>query len=103
MLFLKWDGSPALTLSQKRNMMRKSAYLLAILVAAVSTAAVAKDPKQDKRATAPAVSATQMTDAEMDKVTAGEAPNQGGHTQSRWVPRGSLRKWEVRSMPEPHI
>ncbi len=59
-------------------MMRKSAYLLAIVAAAVSTAAVAKDLKQDKRATAPAVSATQMTDAEMDKVTAGDAPNQGG-------------------------
>jgi hypothetical protein len=58
--------------------MRKSAYLLAIVASAVSTAAVAKDLKQDKRATAPAVSATQMTDAEMDKVTAGDAPNQGG-------------------------
>jgi hypothetical protein len=58
--------------------MRKSAYLLAILVAAASTAAAAKDLKRDQKATAPAVSATQMTDAEMDKVTAGDAPNQGG-------------------------
>ncbi len=55
--------------------MKKIIYTLAILAAA-STAAVAKDHlKQDKKATlrAPTVSATQMTDAEMDKVTAGEA------------------------------
>ena len=37
----------------------------------MSTAAVAKDLKQEKKATAPAVAATQMTDSEMDKVTAG--------------------------------
>jgi hypothetical protein len=52
-------------------MMRKSAYLLAILVAAVSTAAVAKDLKQGKKSTAPTVTASQLTDAEMDRVTAG--------------------------------
>jgi hypothetical protein len=50
--------------------MKKIAYVLAILAAA-STAAVAKDLKQEKKATAPTVAATQMTDAEMDKVTAG--------------------------------
>ena len=50
--------------------MKKIVYVLAILAAA-STAAVAKDLKQEKKATTPAVSATQMTDAEMDKVTAG--------------------------------
>jgi hypothetical protein len=50
--------------------MKKIVYVLAILVAA-STAAVAKDLKQGKKATTPTVSATQMTDAEMDKVTAG--------------------------------
>jgi hypothetical protein len=50
--------------------MKKIVYALAILAAA-STASVAKDLKQDKKATTPAVSATQMTDAEMDKVTAG--------------------------------
>jgi hypothetical protein len=32
---------------------------------------VAKDLRQDKKATVPTVAATQMTDAEMDKVTAG--------------------------------
>jgi hypothetical protein len=52
--------------------MRTIRCVLAILAAA-STAAVAKDLKQDKKATTPAVSATQMTDAEMDKVTAGAA------------------------------
>jgi hypothetical protein len=43
---------------------------LAIL-AAVSTAAVAKDLKQDKAAPTPTVKAQTMTDADMDKVTAG--------------------------------
>jgi hypothetical protein len=51
--------------------MKKITCVLAILAAA-STAAVAKDLKQDKKATAPTVAATQMTDAEMDKVTAGQ-------------------------------
>jgi hypothetical protein len=50
--------------------MKKITCVLAILAAA-STAAVAKDLKQDKKSTTPTVSATQMTDAEMDKVTAG--------------------------------
>ena len=52
--------------------MKTITCVLAILAAA-STAAVAKDLKQDKKATAPDVAATQMSDAEMDKVTAGEA------------------------------
>jgi hypothetical protein len=51
--------------------MRKSVWVLAILTAAVSTAAVAKDLKQDKKAAVPTVTAAQMTDSEMDKVTAG--------------------------------
>ena len=51
--------------------MKKLTCVLAIL-AATATAAMGKDLKQDKKAT-PAVSGTQMTDAEMDKVTAGEA------------------------------
>jgi hypothetical protein len=57
--------------------MNKILYLLVIL-AATSTAAVAKDLKQGKKSTAPTVTASQMSDAEMDKVTAGDAPNQGG-------------------------
>jgi len=36
---------------------------------------VAKDLKQDQKTTAPAVKATQMSDAEMDKVTAGISGN----------------------------
>jgi hypothetical protein len=52
--------------------MKKLTCVVAILAAA-STAAVAKDLKQGKKAPAPtvAVAATQMTDAEMDNVTAG--------------------------------
>jgi hypothetical protein len=49
--------------------MTKSVCVLAILAAAVSTSAVAQDLKQNKQA--PTVSATQMTDSEMDRVTAG--------------------------------
>jgi hypothetical protein len=56
--------------------MKKLTCVLAILAAA-STAAMAGDLKQDKKG-APTVAATEMTDAEMDKVTAGDAPNQGG-------------------------
>jgi hypothetical protein len=50
--------------------MRKSIVVIAMLAVATSVA-VAKDLKQDKRAAAPAVTAAQMTDAEMNKVTAG--------------------------------
>jgi hypothetical protein len=57
--------------------MKKITCVLAILAAA-STAAGAKDLKQDKKAAAPAVSATQMSDAEMDKVTAGGPPVSAG-------------------------
>jgi hypothetical protein len=46
--------------------MKKLTYVLAILAAA-STAAVAKDLKQNKQG----VPATQMSEAEMDNVTAG--------------------------------
>ena len=49
--------------------MKKSVCVLAVLAAAVSTSAVAKDRKQNKQA----VSATQMSDSEMDRVTAGFA------------------------------
>ena len=59
--------------------MKKSALcVLAVLVGAVSTSAVAKDLKQTKQA----VSATQMSESEMDRVTGGlefytGAPNGG--------------------------
>jgi hypothetical protein len=45
---------------------------MAMLAASISTAAVAGEIKQDKKATAPAVSVTQMSDSDMDKVTAGQ-------------------------------
>lgn len=53
--------------------MKKLMCTFAILAAAASTAAVAGELKQDKKATAPTVAATQMSDSEMDKVTAGDA------------------------------
>ena len=55
--------------------MNKSVCVLAVLAAAVSTSAVAKDLKQNKQA--PTVSATQMTNSEMDKITAGAGLGNG--------------------------
>jgi hypothetical protein len=58
--------------------MKKITCVLAILAAA-STAAMAKDLKQEqKTAPVPTVAATQMSDAEMDKVTAGAAVSPTG-------------------------
>ena len=51
--------------------MRKLVYGFAILAAAASTAAVAGEIKQDKKAAVPMVKATVMSDAEMDKISAG--------------------------------
>jgi hypothetical protein len=45
------------------------------LVAAVSTAAVAKDVKQENRAAGP----VQMTDGDMDKITAGTKTDNNGN------------------------
>jgi hypothetical protein len=55
-----------------RDPMRKSVFVVAALVAAVSTTAVAKEVKQEKRAVP-----VQMTDSEMDKVTAGDKTEPG--------------------------
>jgi len=52
--------------------MMKSVSALAVMMALSMTAAVAKDLKQDKAPPAPAVKAKVMSDAEMDKVTAGD-------------------------------
>jgi hypothetical protein len=52
--------------------MKKLTLVMAILAAA-STVALAKDLQQQKKTTAPTVAATQMNDAEMDKITAGGA------------------------------
>jgi hypothetical protein len=59
--------------------MRKSVFVLAVIAAAGSSVAFAGEVKQTKAA-APVVKATTMTDAQMDKVTAGDAggiPNLG--------------------------
>jgi len=58
--------------------MTKLTCVLAILAAAVSTSAAAKELKRNKHS--PTVSATQMTDSKMDKVAAstfGGANNNG--------------------------
>ncbi len=51
--------------------MKKSVFVAVVIAAACSSVAMAKDLKQDQKATVPTVAATQMTEAEMDKVTAG--------------------------------
>ena len=52
--------------------MRKSVFVLAVIGAASSSVAFAAEVKKDK-AHIPAVKATTMSDAQMDKVTAGSA------------------------------
>jgi hypothetical protein len=61
-------GSPV----QGVSFMRKSVFVLAVLGAACSSVAFAAEVKKDK-AHIPAVKATIMSDADMDKVTAGDA------------------------------
>jgi hypothetical protein len=60
--------------------MRKSVFVIAVGLAACSSVAFAGEAKKDN---APVVKATTMSDAQMDKVTAGDAggiPNLGnGH------------------------
>ena len=56
--------------------MRKSVFVLAVIAAACSSVAFAGEVKKDK-AQVPAVKATTMSDAQMDKVTAGDPGN--GH------------------------
>jgi hypothetical protein len=51
--------------------MRKSVFVLAVIGAASSSVAFAGEVKQTK-AQVPAVKATTMSDAQMDKVTAGD-------------------------------
>jgi hypothetical protein len=55
--------------------MRKSVFVLAVIGAACSSVAFAAEVKKDK-AHIPAVKATTMSDADMDKVTAGFSANQ---------------------------
>lgn len=51
--------------------MRKSVFVLAVIAAACSSVAFAGAVKQDKKTPAPTVKAQTMSDAQMDKVTAG--------------------------------
>lgn len=51
--------------------MRKSVLVIAVTAAACSGVAFAGEVKQDQKALAPVVKATTMSDAQMDKVTAG--------------------------------
>lgn len=67
--------------------MKKITCVFAVfaILAAASTAALAKDLKQDKKANAPTVASTQMSDAEMDKVTAGFSFYTGGPAGGRLI------------------
>jgi hypothetical protein len=69
--------------------MTKSLYVTAMLAAAISTTAVAGEIKQDKKTTGPAVTAAQMSDTEMDKVTAGDAAYVSVQTLS-WLNPGQV-------------
>ncbi len=57
--------------------MRKSVFGLAVIAAACSSVAFAGEVKQTKAA-APVVKATTMSDADMDKVTAGFSSDNNG-------------------------
>ena len=54
-------------------MMCKSLVVLAVLAVTAPSLAFAGETPQQKKSTGPAINATQMSDAEMDKVTAGTA------------------------------
>ena len=58
--------------------MRKSVFVIAVIAAACSSVAFAGEVKQDKKAPAPTVKATTMSDADMDKVTAGFSTDNNG-------------------------
>jgi opacity protein-like surface antigen len=63
--------------------MMKSVSALAVMMALSMTVAVAKDLTQDQKAPfAPAVKGKVMSDADMDKVTAGTSGIQGKCTQN---------------------
>jgi hypothetical protein len=63
--------------------MRKSVFVIAVIAAACSSVAFAGEIKQDKKATAPVVKATTMSDDQMDKVTAGTPGNGNGWAWGR--------------------
>ena len=70
--------------------MRKSVFVLAVIAAACSSVAFAGEVNKDK-AQVPAVKATTMSDAQMDKVTAGDPGNGNGWAWGREPGKG----WEA--------
>ena len=78
--------------------MKKITCVLAILAAA-STAALAKDLKRDSKTTAPVVTATQMTESEMDKVTAGGTVTINGEV--RTVSANGIEGLSMNTGPNP--
>ncbi len=66
--------------------MKKSALVLAVLAAGLSSAAVAKDLKGQAKATVSAPA--QMSDAEMDRVTAGTFVPGSGTATAQQSPGG---------------
>ena len=58
--------------------MGKSGFVVAVIAATCSSMAFAGEVKQDKKATVPSVKATTMSNADMDKVTAGFSADNNG-------------------------
>jgi hypothetical protein len=73
--------------------MRKSVFVVAVIAAACTSVAFAGEIKQDKKATAPAVKATTMSDAQMDKVTAGFSTDNNGLTGGGGLGNGHGQGW----------
>ena len=71
--------------------MRKSVFVIAVVAAACSGVALAGEVKQDK---SQVVKATTMSDAQMDKVTAGDpGKGQGGGQANAWGTKGMEHPW----------
>jgi len=71
--------------------MRKSVIVIAVAAAACSGVAFASEVKQDK---AQVVKATTMSDAQMDKVTAGDpGKGQGDGQANAWGTKGFDHPW----------
>ena len=58
--------------------MGKSRFVVAVIAATCSSMAFAGEVKQDKKAPVPSVKTTTMSDADMDKVTAGFSTDNHG-------------------------
>jgi hypothetical protein len=58
--------------------MGKSGFVIAVIAATCSSVAFAGEVKQDKKAPVPSAKATTMSNADMDKVTAGFSSDNNG-------------------------